>query len=102
VSYSKTMDMGRLVRDPDLRNTASGSVVANFTLAINRKRSNGEESVAFVDFVMWGPRAEAFVKHHSKGDMCFIVGRHSMDEWESDGVKRTKLKVTAEEWVFVK
>jgi single-strand DNA-binding protein len=98
---NKVMVIGRLVRDVDLRYTASGTAVANLTLALNRRRKGGEQETAFVDVVVWGDQAVNFDKFHSKGDKCYIEGRITQDSWESQsGEKRTKLKITCESWSF--
>jgi len=90
---------GNLVRDPELRNTSGGNSVANITMAVDDR-----EKTAFVDVTLWGQSATTFCDHHVKGDRCAVEGRISMDEWEdkTTGAKRTKLKVTAERWTFVK
>ena len=93
---------GRLTRDVDVRYTQSGTAVANFAIAQNRRKPDGSDEVTFVDIAMWGKRAEAFARFHSKGDRCLLEGRLTMDEWEdkNGGGRRTKLKMTAENWEF--
>ncbi len=89
--------VGRLVRDPDLRHTSSGTAVANVSLALNR----GDDTV-FVDVTIWDKQAESFCKFHNKGDMAAVNGRLSMDSWDDrqTGERRTKLKITCETWSF--
>ena len=91
--------MGRLVRDPDLRYTSAGTAVANVSLALNRG-----DDVTYVDVTIWDKRAEAFAKFHSKGDMAAISGRLTQDTWEDKetGQKRSKMKVTCEDWSFTR
>jgi len=90
--------VGRLVRDPDLRSTSSGTPVANVSIAVNRSK----DEVIFVDVTIWDKQAEAFCKFHHKGDLAAINGRLTMDEWDDKqtGARRTKLKVTCESWSF--
>jgi single-strand DNA-binding protein len=87
--------MGRLCTDVELRNTSGGKVVGKARIA-----AKDWKKTVFTDLTLWGPRAEAFAKYHSKGDMVCVSGRLSMDEWESDGKKRSKLYVTVNEWSF--
>lgn len=95
--------MGRLTRDVDVRYTQSGTAVGNFGIALNRKKPDGSDEVCFIDVAMWGKRAEAFAKFHGRGDLCLLSGRLTMDEWEDkqSGARRTKIKITAENWEFI-
>jgi single-strand DNA-binding protein len=105
-SYNKTILMGNLTRDPELRQTGSGTSVANFAIATNRryKDANGDwqDEATFVDVTMFGKRAETFAQYHSKGKSAFIEGSLRLDTWEDDqGNKRSKLYVVADNWEFV-
>lgn len=100
------IQLGHLTRDPEIRQTGGGTSVLNCAIATNRSVSKGDgyvDEATFVEFTMWGKRAEAFARHHSKGTRAFIKGRLTMDSWEdrSTGQQRSKLKMTAEEWEFV-
>ena len=97
---NKWIGLGRLTRDPDLRFTKDGKPVANITLAVNRKKSNNEDAVSFIDVTIWGEPAKVFTKFHFKGDLAYIEGRLDQETWEADGGKRSKLKVTCEIWRF--
>ena len=53
--------MGRLTRDPELRQTQSGASVANFSLAVDRDfkdKQTGEKPTDFIDIVAWRSSAE--------------------------------------------
>ena len=57
--------MGRLVRDPELRTTQSGTAVTSFTLAVDRdfkSRESGEKGTDFIDVVAWRQTAEFVCK----------------------------------------
>lgn len=96
--------MGNLVRDPEVRFTQSGLAICNATIAVNKKRKDKEDKVAFIDVTIWDKRGEAFAKFHKKGDQALVSGELEMDSWEdkNGGGKRTKLKVVAHSWEFVK
>ena len=57
--------MGRLVRDPELRRTGSGTAVASLTLAVDRdyKSQSGEKETDFIDIVAWRSTAEFVSKY---------------------------------------
>jgi single-strand DNA-binding protein len=100
------MLIGNLTRDPDLKYTASGTAVANFGLAVNRKYTdaNGEraEDVCFVDIVAWNKLAEVCGEYLSKGQPVFVEGRLQMDSWEQeDGKRRSKLRVVTQNIQFL-
>ena len=96
-NFNKVILLGNLTRDPELRTLPSGSQVAVFSLAINRrfKTSQGEpkEETCFVDVDIFGKLAEICGKYVHKGDMLLVEGRLKQDTWEKDGQKRSKLKV---------
>lgn len=68
--------VGRLVRDPELRRTASGIPVATFTVAVdNRVKSNNEKSASFIPCVVWNQAADNVAKYTRKGSLVGIDGR---------------------------
>lgn len=68
--------MGRLVADPELRQTQSGISACRFTLAVNRKvkNKNGEYDADFISCVAWRQTAEFVSKYFSKGSMIAVSG----------------------------
>jgi len=95
--------MGRLVRDPELRHTQSGTAVASFTLAVDRdfKDRNGEKETDFVDIVAWRHTGEFVSKYFSKGRMAVVEGRLQMRDWtDKEGNKRRAYEVIAESVYF--
>ena len=91
---------GNLTRDPELKYLTNENCVAKLGIACNR-RYKGEEKVTFVDVEAWGKTAELCGQYLAKGREVVIVGRLEMDSWETDGKRRTKLKVVAERVQFV-
>ncbi len=96
-SFNKVILLGNLTRDPELRTLPSGSQVAMFSMAMNRKfkTQQGElkEEACFVDVEIFGKQAETCGKYVHRGDMLLVEGRLKQDTWEKDGQKRSKLKV---------
>ena len=99
-SFNKVVLVGNLTRAPELRHIPSGQAVTDIGLAVNdrRKLATGEwvEEVTFVDITVWGRWAEVVCEHASKGSQLLVEGRLKQDTWESEGQKRSKLKVIAE------
>lgn len=95
--------MGRLVRDPELRRTQSGTPVASFTIACDRDFSgkDGEKECDFVDCVAWRNTAEFVSKYFSKGRMAVVSGRLQMRSWtDNNGQKRVSAEVVADSVYF--
>ena len=96
--------MGRLTRDPEMRNTQSGVSVASFTLAVDRDfggRDGGEKQTDFIDCTAWRHTAEFVSKYFSKGRMAVVSGRLQIDNYtDNDGNKRKSAKVVADNIYF--
>lgn len=99
-SYNRVILVGNVTRDIELRHTQSGAAVTDIGLAVNdrRKGPDGEwtEEATFVDVTLWARSAEVASEYLSKGSPVLIEGRLKLDQWESDGQKRSKLKVVGE------
>ena len=105
-NYNKVMLMGRLTRDPQLSYTPNQTAVVDFGLAVNRKWKGQDgsqrEETCFVDCTAFAGQAETINKYLSKGRPVFVEGRLTFDSWTGqDGTKRTKLKVTVENFQFL-
>jgi single-strand DNA-binding protein len=74
--------------------------VTEIGLAVNNRRKNqaGEwvEEPVFVDVTLWGRTAEVASEYLNKGSSVLIEGRLKLDTWETDGQKRSKLRVVGE------
>ena len=88
---------GRIVRDPELRRTASGKAVTSFTLACDRDFKNqqtGEKEVDFIECVAWGGPAEMVEKYFHKGQMAVATGRLQLRDWtDKNGQKRRQAEI---------
>src|SRR5713101_4953578 len=103
--FNKVILMGNLTRDPEIRYAPSGTPVANFGLAVNRRYRQGDETkeeVCFVDIVVFGRQAETCGQYLSKGNGALVEGRLQMRKFETkDGQKVTKHEVVAENIRFL-
>ncbi len=104
-SVNQVSILGRLTKDPELRQTPNGKSVASFSMALNRsyKGADGEwvEDTDFIDVVAWGPLAERVEKYVKRGQRLFVEGRLSQRSWEQDGQKRSKVEVVANDVTFI-
>ena len=107
MSFNKTILMGNLTRDPEIRSLPSGATVTNFGLAVSETwtdKASGEkrEEVCFVDVDAWGRQGEVVLEYFSKGRPILIEGKLKFRTWEADdGSKRSKHSVTMDRFSFV-
>lgn len=90
--------MGRLSRDPELRQTTTGKNVASFTIACSRGRkdANGKDLVDWIPVVAWEHTAEFVCKYFEKGSPIAIDGRlQSRTYKDRDGNNRTAIEIVA-------
>ena len=92
MSINKVIITGRFTADPEPKQTPSGKLVTNFTLAQNR----GKDEASFFNFTAWDKTAEFICKYFSKGDGIEVDGHLSVRAYEKDGAKRTAYEVIAD------
>lgn len=101
---NKVILIGRLVRDVDLKYTASNTALATFTLAVDRgfKNANGERVTDFIDITVWKQQAENCANYLSKGKMVAVEGSLQIRTYEAkDGSKRKVAEVVANNVKFL-
>ena len=101
---NKTLLIGRLTREPEVKKFQGDTAVASFTLAVDRsfKNKDGEKEADFIPVVAWRKTAELLEKYTHKGDMLAVVGRLQTRSYEAqDGSKRYVTEVVADEVQFL-
>jgi single-strand DNA-binding protein len=106
MDLNKVMLIGRLTRDPELRNTTNGKSVTSFGLATNRywkgQDGNRQEQVEFHNIVLWGRLAEIASQYLGKGRRIYIEGRMQTREWTGqDGTKRRTTEVVGDNMIML-
>lgn len=102
-SYNHIVLVGRLVADPELRQTQDGTPVTSFRIAVNRpKGRSGQEQTDFFGVSVWRQRAEAAAKYLQKGRPVLVSGRLQIREYtDREGNKRTAVEVSADDFQFM-
>jgi single-strand DNA-binding protein len=105
-NLNQVLLVGRLTRDPELRHTAGGTPVTNFTLAINKRYRDpsGElkEEASFINVVAWQKLAELCAENLRKGSPGLVEGRLTSRSWETqDGQKVNVVEVRARRVQFL-
>ena len=90
--------VGRLTRDSELKYTAGGQAVCKFSVAVNRRRKNGdqwEDEPNYFDVVVWGRQGESLAQYLVKGKSVGVDGELRQDRWQQDGQNRSKVEIVA-------
>jgi single-strand DNA-binding protein len=90
--------VGRLTRDAELKYTAGGQAVCKFSVAINRRKKNGdqwEDEPNYFDVVLWGRQGESLNQYLAKGKSVGVEGELRQDRWQQDGQNRSKVEIVA-------
>ena len=101
-NINRVIVSGNATRDPELRRTQSGMTILSFGIAVNDRRKNQqtgdwEDYANFIDVTMFGNRAESLGGIIRKGMHLVIEGKLRWSQWESNGQKRSKIEVVADE-----
>ena len=96
ISLNRTILVGRLAADPEVRYTTNEIPVARFALAIERSGKNGEKEVDFVNIVAWRGLAKICGEYLKKGKPVAIEGKLTIRKYEKNGEKRSIAEVVAD------
>ena len=98
--FNKVILAGNLARDIEIRYLQSGTAVASTAIAVNRKfkASDGttKDETMFIDITFWGRTAEIANQYLKKGSQVLVEGRLTLEQWDTDGSKRSKHTVAVE------
>ena len=99
---NKVLLIGRMTKDPETRYTQSGTAVATFTLAVDRRfKKDGQPSADFIACVAWNKLAEVIANNLVKGRKVGIEGRLQVRSYDAqDGSKRYVTEVIVDELDF--
>jgi single-strand DNA-binding protein len=104
-SMNRITVLGHVGRDPDVRQTQSGTKVAHFSVATNRLvgagTDNAEERTEWHRVTTWGRLAALAESYVRKGDRVLVEGRLEYDAYERDGVTIPTAEVHARELILL-
>lgn len=95
--------VGRLVKDPVLKETEQGKKRSFITLAIPRSFKNAEGSydTDFIDCILWDGIAKNTAEYCKKGDVIGVEGRLQSRKYEMDNTTKFVIEVIAEKVTFL-
>ena len=105
-SLNKVMLIGNLGKDPEIRYTADGSPVANFSLATKEiwtdKNGTRQERTEWHNIVAWSKLADLSKRYLAKGRQVYVEGRIQTREWDDkEGNKRRTTEIVANQMVLL-
>ena len=100
---NKVILVGRMAKDPELKQTSTGNVVGNFAVAVDRRfKRDGQPTADFFNVVAWNKPAELISQYLHKGDRIALNGRLQTRSYQAkDGTKRYITEVVLEEFDFI-
>lgn len=100
--FNRIILMGRLTKDPELKNTQSGIPMCRFSIAVDRAYSKGQEKQTdFFDITAWRQTAEFVSKYFSKGRVILVEGKLQNNNYtDQNGVKHYQNVVIADSVAF--
>jgi single-strand DNA-binding protein len=92
--------VGRLTKDAVLSYTTGGTAVCKFSIAVNRKKKDGDEWVddaSYFDIVLWGRQGEALNQYLVKGKQIGVDGELRQERWQDSdsGHARSRVEIVA-------
>lgn len=101
--YNRVILIGRMVADPEVSTTPTGTNVAKFRVAVNRPKQKDKEAKAdFINIVAWRKLGEFAKTYFGKGKAIGIEGSiQTGDYTDRDGNKRYTFEVVADRLFFV-
>lgn len=99
---NKVILMGRLTKEPELKQTPNQVSVVRFSLAVNRRFvKEGQQEADFINCVAWRQTAEFISRYFHKGSMIAVAGSIQTRSWEGqDGKRQYATEVLADEVYF--
>jgi len=104
--FNRAVMVGRLTRDPEVKQTKTGRSVTDINLAVNEEYTGRDgkpvERVCFIEVAAWGKLAETCGEYLKKGGAILVEGHLRLDRWQAaDGQKRSKHRITADRIQFL-
>lgn len=96
-TVNKVILIGRMGKDPEIRETASGLTVANVSLATTSKHKE-EERTEWHRVTFFGKLAEIVGSYLQKGSLIYVEGRLETRKWTTeDGTDKYSTDIIAQE-----
>jgi single-strand DNA-binding protein len=98
--FNQVSIIGRITKDLEVRRTTNGGAVLNYTIAVNNKYNDKDETY-FIRCVSFNKTAELLAQYCGKGSKLLVSGSLKTREYEKDGVKRDITEVVVDTIQFL-
>jgi single-strand DNA-binding protein len=98
--FNQVSIIGRITKDLEVRRTTNGGAVLNYTIAVNNKYNDKDETY-FIRCVSFNKTAELLAQYCGKGSKLLVSGSLKTREYEKDGVKREITEVVVDTIQFL-
>lgn len=99
---NKVFLIGNLTHDPELTETTAGIAVCRFSIAVNRRTSDGDRKADFYKVTAWRGLGETVARYARKGNKLAVVGNIELRTYEDrDGIERMSVDITAQDVEFL-
>jgi len=101
---NRTILVGRLTKDPELRYTSGNIAFARFTLAVNRTFTgpSGDREADFIQCIVWRKQAENLARFVKKGSLIGVEGRIQTGSYDDkDGIRKFTTDVVCDSVQFL-
>jgi single-strand DNA-binding protein len=90
-SINEVIEVGRLVRDPELKSTQTGKSICNFSIAVN----GYEDTTYFFNCISWNEKLNKIICDYAhKGNLVCVVGELQSRSWQDkSGEKRSIIEI---------
>ena len=96
-SVNRWVGLGNIGKDPEIKSTSGGTLVANFSIATTDRRKdsagNWQDQTEWTSLVAYGRTAEIVRDYVKKGSKLYVEGKLQTRSWEKDGQKHYRTEV---------
>ena len=104
-SVNRVILLGNVGKDPDVKTTGGGTIVANFSIACSDRgkdaQGNWQDVTEWVDLVAFKRTAEIIRDYVHKGSKVYVEGKLQTRQWEKDGQKHYRTEILINELVLL-
>lgn len=101
MSINKAFISGFVGADAELRQTANGTAVCNFSVAVNEYRKNSDDYTSWIQCALFSNRAEKLAPYIKKGIKVCVSGSLHQSRYEKDGERRSNVSLSVADIEFL-
>ena len=100
-TVNKVILLGNVGRDPEIKSTSGGTLVASFSIATSYKAKDRDEKTEWHNLTAFARSAEIIRDYVKKGSKIYVEGRLDTHMWEKDGHKNYRTSIIVEEFTLL-